>query len=161
MNAALSFICYGAVVGAALWLAWQDEDYCSVAWTLVGSFVVSNLVWHLADPESRPGVYSMLELFVIVMTFMAWAHKRGKGLVLLVAVSAGSIAANIAFASIRRPELSQIHLHEAVINICFLTECLIVGVLGGLESARAGRFNWLPSGGGRHPEPDAAVERES
>lgn len=154
MIAALTLF-YASAVGAALWLSWPDEDLRFVGLALLFSFIISNLLWWLAPAASRPGVYSMLELLIVLSAALAYGQRREWGLAGVVVAAIGSIAANIGFASLSKPSIEHIRTYETVTNVAFLIECSLCAWVGGLNSVRIGRFSRLFDRGRRDIKPHA------
>lgn len=153
---------YGAFAVSAFCATFRDPDLVWVGGWLVGSYLISNLLWiaqhyGFATNSDKPGIYTMLEVLIAVATYCAWGRYRCLALVALVGVNALSICANIAFASIMMPNPRQVFAWELTTNICFALECILATVSGVTHGSRAGRFAHWPFIG--RPAADANAAR--
>jgi hypothetical protein len=149
---------YGLLTMLTIWASARDNDLRWVGAALGASFALSNVTWFLGNVTARPGLYTMLEMFVALAAYLAWDIRREKALVLVVVASTMSICANIALAIISEPSNRQLRIHETVTNICFAAECLLVLYAGVADGYRTGRFPSRLVGGGNRAEQDAARE---
>lgn len=136
--------CYGALIAVTLWASARNEDLRWVGASLGASYGVSNIIWFVGEVTQRPGIYSMLELFIIIATYLAWEVRRERMLIALVFISALSICANIALAAIEHPNPGQVRMHEILTNLCFTIECLLLFAVGVRDGIRTGRFDRWP-----------------
>lgn len=157
MVAALVF--YGALIAITIWASARNEDLRWVGASLGASYGVSNVIWFLGTPVQRPGIYSMLELFIIIATYLAWEVRRERLLIVLVITSTLSICANIGLAAIAHPHPGQVRVHEVLTNIFFMIECLLLTTVGVRDGIRTGRFDRWPSLRRSRAAPDAAAHR--
>lgn len=137
----LSLSFYGSLAIVALWASWRDDDLRWVGLAICFSFIASNLTWFFMATVTRPGVYTMCEIFISLTTYMAWHELRYKILIAIVMVSALSICANVALSLQLQPVWTQIHTHEMITNVCFVLECLLTFGAGVMHGVRTGRFN--------------------
>lgn len=135
------FLIYGSLAALALWATWHEDDLRWVGIALMLSFTVSNVVWYVGTPADRPGIYTMLEIFVAVMAFTAWGMTRHSALIGLVILNALSIVANIAFAMKLHPIREQINTYEQITNAIYVLECLVATGVGLRHGTGIGRFN--------------------
>jgi hypothetical protein len=124
------FLAYGALALGALACCWRDPDMRVVGGALTMSWAGSNLIWFNAPATMRPGVYTMLEIMIVVVAYIAFAVHRRRALVVVVASAILSICANVVLATIVDPTTAQKNLHEWVTNICFAIECIFAAVAG-------------------------------
>jgi hypothetical protein len=135
---------YGSLALLALWATWRERDLRWVGIALVFSWSASNAIWFLGGAESRPGVYTMCEVFVAIAAYMAWDDLRYRMLPVLVLICALSTAANVALALQLAPIRTQIHTHEVITNICFALECGVAFGMGVWHGVTSGRFDSWP-----------------
>ena len=152
---------YGSLTALAVWATWRDENLRWIGVALLTSWAASNFTWFLLSVVSRPAIYTMTEMFVMVSAYMAWEMRRpgpksDQLLLALIAVSTLSTMANVALARVGKPTFAQIHLHELATNICFALECLIVAGVGVADGYRTGRFARWGSARRSAAQPDAA-----
>lgn len=151
---------YGSLAGLAVWATCRDRDLSWIGAMLVLNLVVSNLLWFFSSVESRPGAYTMLELFVALSAVMCWLEHRYRGLIALVAVAGLSIAANVALAATWSPTDGQVRMHEIITNVCFALECLIATGVGVAHGYRTGRFRRRLIPGRLRAQSDAARKEQ-
>lgn len=156
----IALIFYGVLVALAMWATAREENLRWIAAAIAASYAVSNMLWFLGTVPQRPGIYSMLEMFIIISAWLAYEIRRERALIFLVTVSALSICANIGLAAIEHPNNGQVRMHEILTNICFMIECLIVISLGVRDGVRTGRFGRLSRWRRGHPAPDVARRAE-
>ncbi len=121
---------YGALAALAGLVVWRDAELRMVGVMLAVSWLGSNLAGVYLAPSERPAVYTVLEIVVSLMAYFAWVGGKSRALIGLLAVSAVSIAANIALAAIFEPTREQVRLWQIATNICFGLECLLAVVAG-------------------------------
>lgn len=162
MIAALAF--YGCLAGAALYATWHNRELRMIGLALVMGFTVSNFAWSMLPAHERPGIYTMVEMFVILWAYLAWIERKSAFLVGIVCASIVSICANIAFALQLEPgasvplELRRIHVIAT--NACFVVECLLTIWLGVSDGVRGGRlYRWAHLRGHR-VEPNASAKAD-
>lgn len=142
MILALAF--YGSLAALALWATWRESDLRWIGLALGFSYAASNAIWFFGEIGNRAGVYTMCEIFIALAAYMAWEEHRYRMLAVLGAISAVSIAANIAFAWHDTPTSAQVYMHEVVTNICFALECIVTTGIGVWHGVGAGRFHrWI------------------
>ncbi|QPQ55604.1 hypothetical protein IC614_03100 [Allosphingosinicella flava] len=151
---------YGSAAAFALWATWRDEDLRWLGGTLCFSFVISNLVWFLGSVSQRPGIYTMLEVFVAVCAYVAWHRHPSKSLIAVVMLATLSICANIGFAITYEDHGPQTRGHEITTNLIFLFECLLTAGVGIMDGFRTGRFRRRASNGEAASQSHVAGEAE-
>lgn len=153
---ALALIFYASLAGFALWTCWPNHDLRCVGFALIGSYLASNAVWFLGEPHMRPMIFSLCEVVIMAMAFLAWRAASYRSMVQLVIVSLISIGANIVFASIISPEPRQIFSFEVTTNLCFAAECLIATGTGIHERRWLDHIRARLRGRWHHPQPNVA-----
>jgi len=128
----------------ALWLTWPEENMRWIAFTLLASITISNIVHFYSNPNNIPGAYTMTEMFVATAAYVTWEYHRSRWQIILGFLTAISITANIARASIAQPDRMQINLHEGITNIIFILECLTTIGMGINYGIRTGHFSKWP-----------------
>lgn len=153
MMIALSLLLFGGAAGLALWATKHDEDLIWVGGAILFSFLVSNVLWFAGGITHRPGVYTMLEMFILIAAFLSWHEKRHRALIGVAVLATLSIAANVAFALVYSGEASQVRAHETATNIIFMFECLLTIGVGIMDGHRSGRFDRGINNGGPSADP--------
>lgn len=125
---------YGSLALVALWFTWRDPDLRVIGWSLIVSWTVSNAI-KLGDmPEDAiPGIYTMLEIIIALMAFVAWHGRHFMGPLCIVIFCIISVTSNVVYASILDKTYPAIHLHEIVTNILFALECLAATLSGAAQ----------------------------
>lgn len=150
---------YGALAVVAAIAVWKDPDLRLIGFALIGSWAASNLAGLIFAPAERPAVYTVVEVAVGMFAFFAWIGGKSRLLVWLLAVTAISIAANVAFAMIDGPAREQAQVWQVATNLCFGAECILTLAIGILERASGG-FGKRPADIRlAHPPGAAARER--
>jgi hypothetical protein len=116
---------YAGLAIAACAASWRDFDLRPVGVALVGSFLASNAAQWLSVQE-RPAAYTVCEVMVLSMAFLAHVCGASRLTVGIVAVSIISISTNLYVTTIDHPLRSQVMLWELATNLCFGAECLLV-----------------------------------
>jgi len=138
-------VLYGTLAGFALWATWHDRHLRTVGAMLVIDYIISNMAWFSSNAHDRAGIYTMLEIMIVVTAYIAHSfcssvrtHWLLRG---VVAVSVVSICINIAFSSIMVPIPYQTYIYDIATNMCFAAECLLMITGGVLDGVGAGRFD--------------------
>jgi hypothetical protein len=117
--------------------AWRDPDVRPIGVALVASVAASNAAHWWLGPLERPPAYTVAEVMVLSMAFIAHVCAPSRMLVALVAVSIVSIGLNIHMTLTGVPTLAQVRAWEVCSNICFSVECGIVLTMGLYDRSRA------------------------
>lgn len=121
----------------AVAMTWRDRDLQLVGLTLLGGWLLSNAaVWFGMPVDQRPAAYTVIEIAVALMAYIALSGGKSRVLSGLIAVNAASIAANIAFSAAPFYDIPSGKSSAALIkwqivtNICFAMECLFASIAG-------------------------------
>ena len=116
---------YAALAVAACASSWRNEHMRPIGLALLASFAASNAAQWLSVQE-RPAAYTVCEVMVLSMAFLAHVCGASRLTVGIVAVSIVSIGTNLYMTMLDYPSRAQIMTWELATNLCFGAECIFV-----------------------------------
>lgn len=137
----------------ALACSWHDIELRWVGYALVFGNITSVLVWYLRMNTERAAIYTLTEIGIDFLAFLAFYTRCliGKAsrwecglLILIVMISTMSISANVALAWLTNadhPDDYLVAIHAAVTNWFYFAECLLTAITGIISGVRTGHIN--------------------
>jgi len=117
---------YAGLAIAAGLSTWRNDCLRPIGLTVLASCAISNAAHWWLSPLERPAAYTVAEVAVMSVAFLAHVCGGPRLLVGVVAVSVMSVTFNLYAAWIGPLTIWQTNAWEIATNLCFATECLLV-----------------------------------
>jgi hypothetical protein len=129
------------ILGLAVTSTWRSFTLRPVGLALAVSYAASNAVHYYLSPIERPPAYTVAEVAVLSMAFLAHVCGASRLTVAIVAVSVLSILSNFYISTYDTLTKAQNNTWELATNLCFAVECLLTAGAGWRE--RVGSPRWF------------------